>query len=114
MNRVTVTALLAAATFAAASSPALADRAPAAPGEPFSVVVPSRDLDLLSPAGQAAFLKRAEALALDTCAPRPYPARYDRESLRACRAAFVQKARDGLTTEVARRQPRGRTPGSRA
>lgn len=76
-------ALLAAAALASAAA---ATAAP--PGEPFRAVIPVADLDLATPAGQAAFAARVEALAIRSCAPRPFPAAYDPESLSRCRADF--------------------------
>lgn len=71
---------------AAAAAPAAPAAAPA--GEPFRASVPVGDLDLASPAGRAAFAARVETLATRSCAPRAFPAAYEPESLRRCRADF--------------------------
>lgn len=76
--------LLAAA--ASAGSPAAAAPAAAPAGEPFRVAIPVGDL--ASPAGRAAFDARVDKLATRSCAPRPYPAVYEPESLRRCRSDF--------------------------
>ena len=73
---------------AAAAAPAAASSAAAPVGEPFRVAIPVGDLDLASPAGRAAFAARVERLAARSCAPRPYPAVYEPESLGRCRSDF--------------------------
>lgn len=89
-------AFAAAAAFVlAAAPPAAADAA--THGEPFRVSVPVGDLDLSAEQGRQAFAKRVRALAVRTCAPRPFPAAYDAASLRACRQAFEDAAQTALS-----------------
>ena len=62
----------------------------------FRVTIPTADLDLASPAGQKALLKRSRGLARRTCAPEPYPVVYDSETLEQCHAAFARAAETAI------------------
>ena len=62
--------------------------APADAGSAFRVTIPVGDLDLTSPAGRRALLKRSRAAARRTCSPDHYPVVYDPKSLAQCRSAF--------------------------
>ena len=99
--------LLILAAAASAAAPASAARPEAAAGEPFRAAVKVSDLDLAPPAGRAAFDARVEALASRHCAPRPFPAVYEPDSLERCRSDFRAAAK----AEASRRKARGGASG---
>lgn len=97
MTRIFSLALAAAAALAAATPAAAADTGPA-----FRVAIPIHDLDLARPEGRAALLHRARAVAKETCAPKPFPNQYERESLRQCHTAFQNAVQAAIARPAAR------------
>lgn len=86
-------AFAAAAALALASAgPAYASASPAPAGDTFRIAVPVSDLDLGAASGRRELRRRLRALAVRTCAPRPFPAAYDAAELSACHAAFERAA----------------------
>ena len=58
--------------------------------------VPVGDLDLADEEGRRAFVKRMRKAAVKACAPRAYPATYNREVLRDCKRRFSRATEDRL------------------
>ena len=99
MIKIVSLALAPVAALAAAVSPATAAGAPAGPA--FRVAIPIHDLALARPEGRAALLQRSRDMARETCAPKPFPNQYERESLRQCQAAFQSAVKAALVRSAA-------------